>query len=370
MRRLLPAAAFLLLVATAPFLSGLASRPAPASLDCSQCHTCEHPTAEEPCLAACARHAMAAELSSQLGPQVVILDDLEDLYVPVRFNHRAHADMSGMGTGCETCHHYTPPNSPHPACRDCHPVEIQHEDISQPGLKGAYHRQCLSCHAAWDKDTACEVCHEKKAGGRLGGTATVASEHRHYSEIPLDDVILFPTTYDEGDQVPFHHRNHSQAYERDCVECHREQSCTRCHVQGGQLHPMGALNDVDLHDLCYECHDPDPCTQCHGRDPDDLFSHAETGWPLAAYHADLSCRACHGASGAFQTPKPVCTGCHPADWVPRDFDHASVGVVLDETHGELDCSDCHEGGLGSPTSCGACHDDERTYESTGGFSSD
>jgi hypothetical protein len=133
---------------------------------------------------------------------------------------------------------------------------------------------------------------------------------------------------------------------------------------------MGALNDVDLHDLCYECHDPDPCTQCHGRDPDDLFSHAETGWPLAAYHADLSCRACHGASGAFQTPKPVCTGCHPADWVPRDFDHASVGVVLDETHGELDCSDCHEGGLGSPTSCGACHDDERTYESTGGFSSD
>jgi len=314
----------------------------------------------------CPRHEVSRSLSPDLGPSVVILNELANLYVPVTFNHRKHAEMTRFSGGCETCHHFTPPNEPHPACKDCHPAEISHEDIAQPGLKGAYHRNCMSCHREWDKDTACEVCHAK-ATGNQDGTVTMASEHRHYAEIPLTDVILFTTSYDEGDQVPFHHRNHSEKYERDCVECHQEQSCTRCHTQGGKLHPMGDLGDIDLHDVCYECHQPEPCTSCHGRDPDDLFTHAETGWPLASYHSDLSCRACHGNQGAFQHPDPTCIGCHETNWVPRNFKHASMGVTLDEVHGELDCGDCHTGGFGSPTDCSSCHDDGRSYRSMGGF---
>jgi len=363
------------------YLAVGAAAPAPKShsqgLDCRRCHTCDEPTKANPCLTACPRHKEAAGLSPSLGPDVVILDELESLYVPVRFNHKAHATMSGMSKGCDACHHYTPPDSPHPACKDCHPVEIVHEDIAQPGLKGAYHRLCLRCHTEWDQDTKCEVCHEKKAGGALHGTATEASAHSHYADIPLEDLILFKTSYAPGDVVPFHHKNHSQMYERDCVECHAQESCTKCHTQSvltdGQgaaaLHPLGDPAEVHLHTTtCFKCHEGQKCTECHGRNPKDLFSHADTGWPLAPYHAKLDCRSCHGASGAFQKPNPTCTSCHKDGFSADGFDHAVTGVKLGETHGEIDCENCHTKGVGKgkPT-CDGCHDDGRSYDPKTGF---
>jgi hypothetical protein len=346
------------------------SQPAPQKgLDCAKCHTCSDPTRVEPCLKVlCPRHQESTNLSADLGPNVVILDDLEDLYVPVRFDHKAHATMSGMMSGCETCHHFTPPNSDHPECKECHPVEIMHEDLSQPGLKGAYHRQCMGCHSDWDTDTACAVCHEKKAGGRLGGTATEVCEHSHYEPVEMLELIVFDTSYDVGDQVPFHHRNHSVLYERDCVECHSEQSCTRCHVHGQELHPMGKQADVDLHDTCYKCHSGQDCTECHGRDPNDLFTHADTGWPLKSYHRGLTCRTCHGDYGAFQKLDPKCENCHPNGWSGTGFNHKTTGVVLDEVHGEVDCETCHPDGPAKGASCEACHDDGRKYQRAKGFS--
>lgn len=350
----------------------LAAKPAAdphkgKGVDCTECHSCEKPTPEDPCLAACPRHAEMSELSPALGPSVVILNELEDLYVPVRFDHRKHATMAGMSGGCETCHHYTPPDAEHPECKSCHPVSIVHEDIAQPGLKGAYHRQCMSCHTEWDVDTKCEICHEKKAGGRLQGTATEVCEHSHYEPVELSELLIFKTDFAEGDEVPFHHRNHSKLYERDCTECHQEQSCTRCHVQGAELHPMGAPADRNLHDTCFACHDDQKCEDCHGRDPNDLFTHADTGWPLKTYHASLNCRACHGQRGPFMKLTPDCNLCHPDGWDARTFDHAVVGVPLGEVHGELGCEDCHVQGVGKKASCEGCHDDSRKYSRKTGF---
>ena len=114
MRTMGPAAAAAALLTV--FLAASAAAPAPrdhpGGLDCTKCHTCPEPTQTNPCLTACPRHAEAASLPASLGPDVVILGELEDLYVPVRFNHKAHATMSGMTKGCDTCHHYTPPDSP------------------------------------------------------------------------------------------------------------------------------------------------------------------------------------------------------------------------------------------------------------------
>ncbi len=355
--------AYLAVSAAAP-----APKPHAKGLDCRQCHTCDNPTQADPCLTACPRHKEAVGLSPSLGPDVVILDKLEDLYVPVRFNHKVHATMAGMSKGCDACHHYTPPDSPHPACKDCHPVGIVHEDIAQPGLKGAYHRQCLGCHSEWDQDTKCEICHEKKAGGRLQGTATEVCDHSHYDPVPLLDLITFSTDFAVGDKVPFHHKNHSEKYERDCTECHMQQSCTRCHIQGGNSHPMGDLSKVNLHDTCFKCHGEQNCTECHGRDPEDLFQHSDTGWPLKAYHASLSCTACHGKQGAFQKPDPKCRTCHTDGWSGGGFKHATTGVKLNEVHGELDCDACHVNGPGNgKASCDGCHDDGRTYSKASGF---
>lgn len=352
----------LLLVLGVVWLLGAAgpTEPTDEHQPCSPCHTCGHPTRSEPCLRPCPRHQGAGDLSPDMGPDVVILDDLEDLYVPVRFNHRAHAGMAGMSGGCETCHHFTPPDSNHPACRGCHPVEVVHEDLSQPGLKGAYHRGCLRCHEEWDRDTACEVCHEKKQGGPLHGTATAVCVESHYAPLELDELILFAPAGGAAEPVPFHHRRHSELYERDCTECHRQQRCSRCHIQGGEEpHPMRGSGEGSLHETCYRCHDGQRCDDCHGRDPDAMFDHAETGWRLEAHHASLACRACHGHGGAYRELDPRCPSCHPGGWPAATFDHGVTGVPLDDVHREVDCESCHSEGPGSPPRCDGCHDDGR-----------
>ncbi len=337
------------------------------ALDCSACHVCDNPTATDPCLKAetCPRHELSQSLAADLGPEIVILDQLEDLYVAVRFDHHAHAAMVDMGEGCETCHHFSPPNSPHPSCRECHPANIQHEDLTQPGLKGAYHRQCMGCHSDWDHDTKCEVCHAKKAGGRLHGTATTFTHDRHYEPIEMKELIIFETGYEDGDTVPFHHRNHAELYEVNCALCHEQQSCAQCHVHGAESHPLGELEEVDLHDACYQCHVDQDCGHCHGRGAGDLFDHASTGWPLKSYHGELHCRRCHVGEGVYPRLDSDCATCHD-DW-NGDFDHRVTGVVLDEVHGESDCADCHQSGVGRGVSCDACHDDGRVYGAATGF---
>jgi len=337
------------------------------TLDCSKCHACEHPSKTNPCLipGQCPRHAAMAGLDANTGPRVVVLDELENLYESVRFDHLAHAQMVRFSGGCETCHHFTPPNAEHPACKDCHPADVAHEDLAQPGLKGAYHRNCMNCHREWDHDTACEICHAKKGNGAVA--AVPGTEHGRYQPIVLDELILFTTDHDGGDVVPFHHRNHSVLYERDCTECHHEQGCSRCHIQDKAPHPMGEPASRDLHETCFQCHKEEKCGDCHGRDPDDLFKHASTGWPLEKYHSKLGCRACHGRRGPFMQLSPQCDTCHPRGWDAGTFQHAVTGVALDEVHVEADCSDCHTEGPASPPDCSGCHDDGRRYDSQVGF---
>ena len=337
---------------------------------CAHCHLCEAPTPEEPCLKeyACPRHLDTDMSKVDHVPETAVLDQLEDLYVPVYFTHGKHARMAAINGGCATCHHYTPPNMPHPACRECHPASANKEDVEQPGLKGAYHRQCLGCHVEWDKSTDCEICHAKKAGGALHGEATTFCTTPHHNPVNMKDTIIFETEYDDGDKVPFHHNNHVHRYGGECAYCHQDQSCSQCHVHGADSHPMGTPDNVDLHDICYQCHDEERgCEQCHGRAVDDLFHHDSTGWPLRIYHSGVRCGSCHSRMGArFEKPSTECRDCHADGWDPERFNHQVTGVTLDETHGEADCSDCHIDVTGRRATCDECHDDGRTYDRRSG----
>jgi hypothetical protein len=342
-------------------------------LDCNQCHECKAPTAADPCLKTvenCPRHSSRTDYDT-IGPDKVVLDLLEDLYVPVYFNHRIHAEMTAMSGGCEQCHHYSPPNQPHPACKECHPVDVVHENLTQPGLKGAYHRNCLGCHREWNFEYACEICHAKKADGDLEGTASTYRMESYRESVVFKDVIVFTTDYEDGDHVPFHHRRHVDTYGMDCADCHKEQSCSQCHVDGVASHPMGALPDIDLHETCYICHadGDDKCSHCHGRSTGDIFRHSSTGWVLKGYHSILSCDRCHenAHQGIRSGPSRECRTCHKDGWDQESFCHELTGVELDEVHREAECGDCHQNGVGSPSSCDECHDDERVYSKAQGF---
>jgi hypothetical protein len=101
-------------------------------LKCTTCHSCEVPTKNNPCLYPCPRYIMPVEkLSALIGPETVTINKIkskQDLYKPVVFSHRLHAEMSDMSGGCETCHHYNPVGKIL-KCESCHSVERKRENI-------------------------------------------------------------------------------------------------------------------------------------------------------------------------------------------------------------------------------------------------
>ncbi len=338
---------------------------------CDACHTCDRPTLEKLCLRPCIR-AAARELAEKRAPDVVILNELEDLYLPVPFDHKGHAEMAKMTQGCVVCHHYTPEGTAHPACKSCHEVAPIREDMRKPSLKAAYHRQCLACHREWSHETACEVCHPPKAGrgagSRMRGNPTkddiVGAMH---PPIPEPDVEIYQTKhkYRPGTKVVFRHKDHIHRFGFRCVECHREDNCSRCHEEG-RKHSQKTRTLEEHHNPCAHCHDmesPQGCDHCHweeGTPEPAPFDHANTGWPLRRYHEGKGCRVCHKAVRFVKLDRN-CNTCHDA-WRPADFDHTVTGQGLDETHAQIDCADCHtDRKFDLPPVCTECHEPEEGF---------
>ena len=312
--------------------------------------------------------AIAAEFKERV-PDVVILDELEDLYLPVPFDHKGHSEMAKMTIGCAICHHFTPEGTPHPACKSCHEVSPVREDMRKPSLKAAYHRQCLSCHREWSHQTACEICHPPKAGRgtRSGATRRPTVDDivgTMHPPIPEPDVKVYQTKYKDkpGTKVLFRHKEHIHRFGFTCAECHREDSCSRCHEKGkSEADRVKTLEEH--HNPCATCHDmktPEKCNHCHrlaGEPVPKPFDHGDTGWTLNRYHKGKSCRLCH-TTVPFTKLDRDCSKCH-GDWEPDTFDHRITGQVLEENKPDVDCGDCHaDRRFDRAPSCDECHDEE------------
>jgi DnaJ-class molecular chaperone len=122
---------------------------------CAECHTKKVAkavkVAQEP----------PTKKKADKGPEVLILDALEKRYKPVAFSHDTHTLMAD---DCATCHHHSEPGQIL-ACSECHGVPFDPKNLNMPGLKGAYHLQCMGCHQKIDSGpVGCTECHAKKAG--------------------------------------------------------------------------------------------------------------------------------------------------------------------------------------------------------------
>ncbi len=354
------------------FNSGHAQAPdfhSTEGMDCSQCHKCEKPSKADPCLKLCPRpfkeQDKGVKLSPQQIPDMVVLDDLENLYEPVRFSHKVHVNMvfmSGGSNGCVVCHHFTPTNQSHPPCKKCHDPNVLNENINQPGLKGAYHRQCIQCHREWSKETDCEVCHAMKAKKQEQGSAYKPHQYRQCNE---PDKKVYQTAHGQGTYVTFFHNNHSRLYGLKCNSCHREDPCVACHYQGEKPLSVAEPHADVMHYKCSACHNitqSTGCSKCHSKTERAGFDHKQaTGWALGVYHQKLSCQSCHPEGKTVAKLDRTCNGCH-GNWNSENFNHAVTGIELDETHIAAECSDCHiERRFDKSPDCSGCHEGDKTY---------
>ena len=333
--------------------------------ECASCHTCENPTEENVCLNDCPRFEghFTSAMGVDDGPDVIILEQLADLYKPVLFAHKLHAEMSEMTGGCINCHHYSEDTGSIPACKECHEIEPSAASMDQPSLKGAYHRQCINCHRDWSHENACGFCHERVDGtamAALPDTTDIMGIPHPLIEAPKS--YYYETGSEEGNLVTFHHEDHVQKFGQECVDCHRGDSCNSCHNTEKEVPQR-----LDHVTTCCACHGERDCAFCHSDHKKPDFDHGlSTGWSLKPFHTELDCNSCHGDPQSFKHPEATCTTCH-IHWEVGSFDHAVTRVILDENHVDEDCDSCHiDMDFTVTPSCDDCHD-EKTWDPKTGF---
>ncbi len=136
-----------------------------------------------------ARPSPGLAMDAADAPESLEIDSLSELYEPVTFDHLMHTEIAR----CAECHHHTTGTGPASpfcgrchegdkeaetvACTDCHPARRFYADylktledpelyhIDKPGLKGAYHLNCLGCHSKIGGPTGCQDCHEMTEAG-------------------------------------------------------------------------------------------------------------------------------------------------------------------------------------------------------------
>ena len=183
-----------------------------------------------------------------------------------------------------------------------------------------------------------------------------------YSSLPAKSPespvrLMFKTV---GGNVLFDHQTHSDAYGKECIDCHHDGadspgSCGECHQVDGEYIPAfgeKGIFDHDVHSMdmglaCNDCHhnyyeedggEPQLCSDCHEPDVEDDFMLGRT----QAFHKQ--CIGCHEDSGV--TPgADDCASCH----APRKRTEAF----------HEQCINCHEdfgvGPSGADSDCIKCH---------------
>jgi hypothetical protein len=160
---------------------------------CSSCHNVDaksqpiNQLTDEKATAKMAKTALGkkagtySKVALEKIPEMVVIDSIADEYKPSQFPHgmmvqaifekAGQSDMAKAFHGdeltlCQGCHHNSPATLTPPKCASCH-NKTPDLAAGKPGLKGAYHDQCITCHQKMDVKnvlpTDCTKCHEKAA---------------------------------------------------------------------------------------------------------------------------------------------------------------------------------------------------------------
>jgi len=175
--------------------SGMPDKPFTQE-NCGQCHRIDRSTLGPWPMSKTARSELAAEALKASAadfvkprddqvPEKVVIDVLTDQYEGAQFPHRqvfrsieSRIGDNGMAayfhdkqtTLCMGCHHHSPATLQPPKCAACHGEVTKGLQDGRPGLMGAYHGQCITCHQEMEikepAATDCGRCHKEKLGSK------------------------------------------------------------------------------------------------------------------------------------------------------------------------------------------------------------
>ena len=295
------------------------------------------------------------------GPEECVLYHLVDRYEPTVFTHSNHVEYE---EDCTVCHHHSSEVESYPPCRACHGIAFK--DLNKPGLKGAYHRQCMNCHRQMESGPlGCEDCHAVRT------PAPVAQEDLARKYVP-DTMKLGHLSADFA-EVVFNHRLHAELTDH-CDACHHHHGdvevappCRECHKtaetkEGGKA--PGLKNAY--HDQCLNCHRalgkkgkkaPLNCTDCHlsRKAPETVeLGAASKQFEVMSFdhsmHTETTdyCTDCHHSNKSYDRIV-ACGECHLPGKQPEGklnrksaFHKQCVGCHKEQDEGPQDCDDCHE----------------------------
>jgi len=316
--------------------------------ECEPCPPCE----------GLAAPAKATGAPADKGPDECILYHLVDLYGPTVFSHSNHVEYEER---CEICHHHSSEVETAPPCRECH--GLPSTDLDRPGLKGAYHRQCMNCHREMGSGPmGCEECHPKRD--------QTGVEQEALARLYVANTMKLGHMSREFGEVTFDHKLHAEVSDT-CGDCHHHQKgyevtppCRECHnrVESVEGERLLGLKDA-YHQQCLTCHRA--VSKKHdariGELEAEIAEAREAGKAakekafLGALKKErgrgtspLKCVDCHLP---LRAPESVTLGKLSKQYVPVIFDH-KLHVV-----GTSCCTDCHHDAdhLARFQPCGSCH---------------
>lgn len=246
-----------------------------------------------------------------------VINEYKDRYGPVRFMHSKHANVV---QDCTVCHHRIPRKEGdtygQPAtmatligaetlpvsCDSCHDQPWNPGQIHVPGLKGAYHQQCMGCHQESQQKPVANAIQYRLLVKGLEGT------RRLVSRAPLDCISCHPKKVpDHKELVKLEGNPDALAVTQNCLTCHEDQGRAMLKTshwkwQGPSPFTSGNEKRVDLGKRSQIMNNTTialtgnwgSCTGCHagyGWD-DDSFDFTDM--------SRIDCLVCHDTTGTYK----------------------------------------------------------------------
>jgi len=258
--------------------------------------------------------ADAPALSTLNSP---VVNKYSDIYEPVRFMHRKHANVL---EDCTICHHrvtreegdkYGMPVTMEllrekellpESCDTCHDEPFNKKQLHTPGLKGAYHQLCMDCHKESEQipHVRGPIIHSAMARGPIARSLDTRA--------PTDCLAC------HAKKVPDHTNLISISKDTDprevtakCLTCHKSEGdavlkTAHWNWHGSSVYTVGHENRKDLgkdnlviNNFCINLNgNHERCTSCH----------IGYGWKDKSFDfknpKNIDCLVCHDTTGTYK----------------------------------------------------------------------